>query len=224
MNTSQTKKVLSVFDFDGTLTHHDSFIPFLRFAFGNRAFAKKMVRLTVPSLRHLLHRYTRDELKEKLITTFLSGVSEQWIREKAEQFCQRSWTKLMRPSALIAVAAEVTSGVEVTLCSASPRLVLQPFAERLGVKLIGTELESQNGVLTGRISGHNCRSAQKIHRLEAVYGPLTQYHLRAWGDTRGDHELLLAAKDPHWRHFHSKWSKKRAPFLVSAITTTTPKR
>ncbi len=26
--------VLSVFDFDGTLTHHDSFIPFLRFAFG----------------------------------------------------------------------------------------------------------------------------------------------------------------------------------------------
>ena len=28
--------VLSVFDFDGTLTHHDSFIPFLRFAFGKR--------------------------------------------------------------------------------------------------------------------------------------------------------------------------------------------
>ena len=31
--------VLSVFDFDGTLTHHDSFIPFLRFAFGKRYFA-----------------------------------------------------------------------------------------------------------------------------------------------------------------------------------------
>jgi FMN phosphatase YigB (HAD superfamily) len=26
-------KVLSVFDFDGTLTHHDSFVPFLKFAF-----------------------------------------------------------------------------------------------------------------------------------------------------------------------------------------------
>jgi phosphoserine phosphatase len=24
-------KVLSVFDFDGTLTHHDSFVPFLKF-------------------------------------------------------------------------------------------------------------------------------------------------------------------------------------------------
>ena len=34
--------VLSVFDFDGTLTHHDSFIPFLRFAFGKRYFAGRL--------------------------------------------------------------------------------------------------------------------------------------------------------------------------------------
>ncbi len=37
MNVIQSR-MLSVFDFDGTLTRHDSFIPFLRFAFGNRAF------------------------------------------------------------------------------------------------------------------------------------------------------------------------------------------
>ncbi len=37
MNVIQPR-MLSVFDFDGTLTRHDSFIPFLRFAFGNRAF------------------------------------------------------------------------------------------------------------------------------------------------------------------------------------------
>ena len=36
-------RVLSVFDFDGTLTHHDSFIPFLRFAFGKRYFAGRLV-------------------------------------------------------------------------------------------------------------------------------------------------------------------------------------
>lgn len=34
--TVAKSSVLSVFDFDGTLTHHDSFIPFLRFAFGKR--------------------------------------------------------------------------------------------------------------------------------------------------------------------------------------------
>ncbi|MCF5591680.1 HAD-IB family hydrolase, partial [Pseudomonas sp. PA-3-10C] len=33
--------------------------------------------------------------------------------------------------------------------------------------------------------------------------------LRAWGDTRGDRELLAAAQDAHFRHFHAK-KKKRA--------------
>jgi hypothetical protein len=27
------------------------------------------------------------------------------------------------------------------------------------------------------------------------YGPLNDYHLRAWGDTLGDYELLSAAAD-----------------------------
>ena len=101
----------------------------------------------------------------------------------------------MRPEGVLAVAAEVNSGAEVTICSASPALVLQPWADKLGIKLIGTQLEVKDGKLTGRITGHNCRCAQKVARLEKVYGDLNAYHLRAWGDTRGDHELLAAAQE-----------------------------
>lgn len=174
-------KVLSVFDFDGTLTRHDSFIPFLRFAFGNSVFTRRLVKLALPTLRCLSRKLTRDELKEILISTFLTGIEEKWVKEKAEAYCNIYWGRLMRASGLLAVASEVSNNVEVTLCSASPRLVLAPFAERLGIKLIGTELESVNGILTGRITGHNCRCIQKINRLESIYGPLDQYHLRAWG-------------------------------------------
>ncbi|WP_437880004.1 HAD family hydrolase [Pseudomonas sp. LRF_L74] len=205
-------KVLSVFDFDGTLTRHDSFVPFLRFAFGKRAFLKRMLRLTGPSLRYLARGVSRDELKARLISTFLSGADAQWVAQRAEVFCQRAWPRLMRPSGLTAVADELASGAEVTLCSASPALVLRPFAERLGIKLIGTELEVVDGRLTGRIAGNNCRCENKVLRLEAVYGELTDYRLRAWGDTRGDHELLAAAHDPHWRHFHPTWQRRRPPF------------
>lgn len=203
-------KVLSVFDFDGTLTRHDSFIPFLRFAFGNSVFTRRLVKLALPTLRCLSRKLTRDELKEILISTFLTGIEEKWVKEKAEAYCNLYWGRLMRASGLLAVATEVSNNVEVILCSASPRLVLAPFAERLGIKLIGTELESVNGILTGRITGHNCRCIQKINRLESIYGPLDQYHLRAWGDTRGDYELLAAAKDAHWRHFHPRWDRKKA--------------
>ncbi len=30
---------------------------------------------------------TRDELKEILITTFLTGVDEKWLSKNAEKFC-----------------------------------------------------------------------------------------------------------------------------------------
>jgi len=214
MNVIQPR-MLSVFDFDGTLTRHDSFVPFLRFAFGYRTFSRRIVTMTLPALRCMGKRMTRDELKETLITTFLTDVDEKWVSTKAEQFCQVYWGRLMRPSGLMAVANEVTSGAIVTLCSASPEIVLRPFAERLGIRLIGTQLEVNEGKLTGRISGHNCRCIQKIIRLEKEYGPLKDYHLRAWGDTRGDYELLSAATDPHWRHFHSGWRRGKVPLELT---------
>ncbi|MEX6156791.1 MULTISPECIES: HAD family hydrolase [Providencia] len=203
-NIANSSNVLSVFDFDGTLTYHDSFIPFLKFTFGKYRFSRKIIKLVLPSLQCARRKLTRDELKEVLIRTFLTGVDEKWLREKAEQFCQTYWPKLMRPEGVLGVAAEVESGAEVTICSASPSLVLKPFAERLGIKLISTELEIVDGKLTGNLVGQNCRREQKVKRLEQVYGDLSQYHLRAWGDTRGDFELLQAAQDAHWRHFHKK--------------------
>ncbi|WP_095163197.1 HAD family hydrolase [Pseudomonas sp. Irchel 3F5] len=206
-------KVLSVFDFDGTLTRHDSFIPFLKFAFGKREFTRRMLRLALPGLRYVARGVSRDELKAQLISTFLTGVEAQWVARKAEQFHELAWPRLMRPAGLLAVAAERESGALVTLCSASPALVLKPFAERLGIQLIGTELEVIDGRLSGRIVGNNCRCENKVLRLEAVYGPLRQYRLRAWGDTRGDHELLAAAQDAHWRHFHPAW--RRSPLRSS---------
>lgn len=201
--------VLSVFDFDGTLTHRDSFLPFLLFAFGKRAFATRALRMLPDCIRYVGKGLTRDELKAALIATFLTGVEEQWVQKKAAEFRVVFWKRLMRPAGVRSVAAEVASGAHVTICSASPRIVLKPFAEKLGIKLIATELEVVDGRLTGAISGSNCRCEAKVLRLEAVYGSLENYRLRAWGDTRGDHELLAAAHEPHWRHFHPRWQRGR---------------
>jgi len=204
-----TKPPLAVFDFDGTLTRHDSFVPFLRFAFGNRFFLHELRQLALPALGFLTGRRSRDELKAELIRVFLSGVSIRWFKQNAEDYCALHWNKLMRPKALQAVAEQLKSGATVTLCSASPELLLAPFAKRLGVALIGTQLEEnlrvrspKGGLLTGKIVGSNCRCAAKIARLEAVYGSLEQYHLRAFGDSRGDRELLAAAQEAHWKPFH----------------------
>lgn len=197
----ETREVrfLSVFDFDGTLTYRDSFVPFLRFAFGNRVFVRRMLRMAGPSLAYLCRRIDRDDLKARLIATFLTDVPVDVLEERALAYQNRFWETLMRPHALTAVADQVSSGSTVTICSASPSLLLRPFAEKLGVHLIATELEVVDGVLTGRIVGRNCRRDEKVCRLERHYGPLTQYSLRAWGDSRGDTELLAAALERFWK-------------------------
>lgn len=203
--------VLSVFDFDGTLTRHDSFLPFLWFAFGTLGFLRRLPALALPSLAFLLRRLGRDELKARLIAVFFQGVDAQWLAVRAEAYCWCVWDSLLRPEGMRGVAAELGSGAEVTLCSASPALVLRPFAKRLGVGLIGTELEVIDSRLTGRIVGGNCRAENKVLRLQAKYGPLSAYHVRAWGDTQGDHALLRAAQDPHWRAFHPSWRRTSDP-------------
>jgi len=210
-SSESSVSVLSVFDFDGTLTRHDSFLPFLWFAFGTLGFLRRLSALVLPGLDFLFRRIDRDELKARLIAVFLRDIDANWLSARAEAYCRFTWDYLLRPEALRGVAAELDSGAEVTLCSASPALVLRPFAERLGVGLIGTELEVANGRLTGRLLGGNCRAEIKVLRLRAKYGPLSAYWLRAWGDTQGDHALLQAAQDPHWRAFHRHWRRTTAP-------------
>ncbi|MEP9316289.1 HAD-IB family phosphatase [Pseudomonas sp. LABIM340] len=208
--------VLSVFDFDGTLTRHDSFLPFLWFAFGTFGFLRRLPALLLPGLAFVVRRISRDELKASLIAAFLRGIDAQWLSDRAHAYCRLIWGYLLRPEGVRGVVAELDSGAEVTLCSASPALVLRPFAERLGVRLIATELEVVDGRLTGRIVGGNCRAENKVLRLQAKYGPLTDFRLRAWGDTRGDHALLQAAQDPHWRVFHPHWRRTPGPTRPAA--------
>lgn len=197
-----SKPVLSVFDFDGTLTYRDSFTLFLRVKLGFPRFIAGMAGLAIPATQHLLGIKNRDELKEDLIRNFLTGFSVAELGHLSDDFCHHYWPKLMRLSGYAEVEGQLRRGAVVTLCSASPEIILMPFAERLGINLIGTRLEERNGTFTGAIQGRNCRQAEKVRRLENIYGDLNQYHVRAWGDSDGDKQLLAVADEPYYRWFN----------------------
>lgn len=63
----QRRQVLSVFDFDGTLTRHDSFVPFLKFAFGPREFNRRILRLALPVDR--THDWQQLQMREQSTQT-----------------------------------------------------------------------------------------------------------------------------------------------------------
>jgi HAD superfamily phosphoserine phosphatase-like hydrolase len=85
--------------------------------------------------------------------------------------------------------------------SASLDIYVRPWAIKAGfADVIATHLETrEDGRVTGKLSGANCFGAEKVRRLEALLGPRSGYTLYAYGDSRGDKELLLSADYPYYR-------------------------
>ena len=110
----------------------------------------------------------------------------------------------LRPEALQRLRWHQQRGDRVLLCSASPRPLLQPLADWLGVELLCTELEQQQGHWRPKLSSPNCKGPEKMRRLVEHLGPLEGLTIEAYGDSKGDRELLQAAALPHYRSFLSE--------------------
>lgn len=115
--------------------------------------------------------------------------------------CNAIWHRL-RPEALTRLEWHRQQGHRVVIVSASPRCLLQPVAERLGVELIATETTDPCDGTPIKLSSPNCKGPEKLRRLQTwLQEPLNSTELHAYGDSRGDRELLQSSVHPHWRSF-----------------------
>ena len=64
-----------------------------------------------------------------------------------------------------------------------------------------TQIEVENGLVTGRFSTPNCYGAEKVRRIQALLPYREQYKLIAHGDSRGDKEMLNYADQGYFRPF-----------------------
>ena len=87
------------------------------------------------------------------------------------------------------------SGAEILIVSASIDNWVQPFFP--SVTVLGTQIEVANGLLTGRFLTPNCYGQEKVRRILALHPDRSAYHLTAYGDSRGDRELLAFADEAH---------------------------
>jgi phosphatidylglycerophosphatase C len=87
------------------------------------------------------------------------------------------------------------------LVSASLRPYLEPLGAELAVDgVLCTDAETAHGRYTDRLDGPNCRAGEKAVRLHAWLeaNGLTGARLWAYGDSRGDREMLAMADRPVW--------------------------
>ena len=93
----------------------------------------------------------------------------------------------------------VPEGADVVIVSASIDNWVQPFCPQ--VTVLGTQIEVIDGRLTGRFLTNNCYGQEKVNRLLTLYPDRSTYHLIAYGDSRGDQQLLAFADEAHYRPF-----------------------
>jgi phosphatidylglycerophosphatase C len=193
--------VVAAFDFDGTITEGDSTTAFLRAELRGRL-PLAVLRAAPVLAGYPLGLVARQRLKEALLTPLLGGSDEPEMRARAAAWAARSLPGMVRPAALARLRWHQSEGHRVVLVSASLDFLLEPWARDEGVDdVLATRLEVRDGRLTGRLAGRNCYGPEKVARLAALVGDLGAVELYAYGDSRGDRELLAAARHPVYRPF-----------------------
>lgn len=202
MNRSK-KNVIAAFDFDGTLTYRDSFLQFLLYTFGWRHVIWNVIPILPKLFGYLLGIVSRKGAKEALISQFLQGRTEQSARQLGIAFAREQLPSQIRPEALQRLLWHQNAGHTCIIVSASLDIWLVPWAEENGIeRVLSSRLAvNEEGCITGKLLGKNCRRQEKVKRIEEEFGPLGQYTLYAYGDTKGDKEMLESADYSYYRIF-----------------------
>lgn len=188
------RATVAAFDVDGTLTHRDSFLPFLLRRAGARlppAIARRL-----PALVRALARRDRDGLKQLACASF-AGMSEASLRAQGAAYARALYDHRLREDILGRLRRHQELGHSVVLVSASLDVYLEPLGALLEVDgVVCTRLAvDEEGRLTGHLAGLNCRGPEKAVRLRAWLrdAGLADAELWAYGDSAGDDDMLALA-------------------------------
>lgn len=195
-------KEINVFDFDGTITTKDTFALFLRYYTGFVGWFFRILALLPTFAAYGLGLIDRNEVKRRVINRFFRHQPIEKVEKKAKQFAETIIPRLIRPGAMAEIKQRKKDPESLYICSAS----ISPYLRAWGAKqnihnILATELEVENGVCTGKIDGWNVWGPGKIRRILAEFSPKSVKINHAYGDSRGDEEMLHAAEVSHWRPF-----------------------
>lgn len=201
-----SRRSIAVFDFDGTLTHRDTLLSFLKTGSKPISIICRCLTAAPWLIGFVMGISSRQLAKEALLTSFLKNSACELWENYADDFVRNTLPFLVNPKALERFYWHRDRGDNCLLVSATLGLYLRPWAEREGFKaVISSELEvTEEGILTGRLATPNCWGPEKVRRLAELLGPRENYYLYAYGDSRGDKELLEYA-DEGFQKVKSGW-------------------
>lgn len=215
-------KKIFVFDFDGTLTYADTLLAFIRFACGPMRMLLGFALYAPLLVLMKLKLYPNYKAKQKVFAHFFRGMTLARFDALCTAFAQQG-EHLLRPAARNFINTVRSEAYAMAIVSASIDNWVRPFAEMylqsdnsqdnrqdnsqdnkssLPIIVLGTKVEvDAAGCLTGRFATPNCYGPEKVRRIEAVWPHREQYDVSAFGDSRGDKEMLAYADQGYFKPF-----------------------
>lgn len=193
-------KVVALFDFDGTITYRDSLLPFLWQLFGPLRLSAYALRMSPLLLGYLLRIIPNGIAKERLLGRMLAGMAITQLQAEAQRFATDLLPRIVRPESAERIAWHQAQGHRVIIVSASLELYLRPWAASLNIgDVLATRLGEEQGRATASFEGVNCFGEEKAQRIRDYLGDVDALELYAYGDSRGDTQMLAMADHAYYR-------------------------
>lgn len=192
---------LALFDFDGTVTANDSLLKFIRFVVGDVKFMTGFFMLSPILVLYKMGVIPNYKAKQKLLAWFFKGYTKEEFKKIANEYSLNHIEKMLCPKAMEKINWHKEQGHKVVVVSASIDCWLRPWCEKNNLELLATKLEFKNGIVTGKLLSNNCYGQEKVNRIKREYDLSKFDFIYAYGDSRGDKEMLALANESFYKPF-----------------------
>tara|TARA_B100000614_G_scaffold198731_1_gene179910 strand:+ start:118 stop:708 length:591 start_codon:yes stop_codon:yes gene_type:complete len=192
---------LALFDFDGTISNDDSFRGFIIYYCGYGKFILGSLLLSPIYLLYNLGIIKNNFMKESAISFYFRNENIADLWNKGKQYGNNIIDRMIRDKAKEKIKWHQSKGDKIIVVSASANIWLESWCKKNNIELIATELETIDGRVTGKLINGNCFGNEKVVRVKKLVNINDYEEIYAYGDSRGDRELLDFADKSFYKPF-----------------------
>lgn len=202
MIVNQAQQIVAYFDFDGTISDRDTFIPFLIYTVGQWKFVSLLPRLIPVYCKYSLGLISNELAKELTLGIVLRNYKHTLIEQKARDFALTRLNKYIKPQVYARLEWHREHQHTLVLVSANLGIYLRYWAKLHRIPyVIATEIEvNPMRRLTGKLYTRNCYGPEKVMRInQFLQSKLLNFcYSYAYGNSNGDKEMLAYADEAYY--------------------------
>ncbi|AXH14466.1 HAD-IB family hydrolase [Malaciobacter mytili LMG 24559] len=192
---------IAFFDFDGTITIDDTLLKFIRFVVGDKKFLVGLFILSPILILYKIKIIPNYKAKQYMLSWYFKGMQKEEFFKVSYEYSMNYIDSIVRQKAKERLLWHKNQGDKIVVVSASIDCWIRPWCEKNGLELIATKLEIKNNKISGKLLTKNCYGQEKVNRIKNQYNLNDYNHIYAYGDSKGDKEMLELANFSFFKPF-----------------------